>query len=258
MSHFEGTNAIQAWLRRLVLLGAAVLTLTGGCSCTPDDGTQPTVAAPGDKPDPLKKKPFEKPDLNILPQFSPEPPKTVERTPGDPTPKPDPNKSDPNAERGIDMDYIKPRHWVAVRERRQANDQDVPGGELVGELLSGSSQPIPLENVPYRLSVERDVALAKGRPKFPEYRFYAAPGRSPLWSSDLRDRDGTDYQPYSYGLSRLATQSYLFVILTEDPTRFKRWPDFDTMRTPARAGTRPISAWSCRSWKRPDCLCRAR
>jgi hypothetical protein len=222
----------------VILLGFVV----NGCSCSEDPQLTPQEQAAKQKKEEEEaakkkaKKPFDQPELFLLPQYSKEKPKAPEKptAPSPPSTLPPLGKL-PQEE--FEFDYVKPRHWQLARERRKSNDEDIPGGELVGTLINNSSVPLRLEDVPYEFEVRRHVSLAKGQAKYPEYQVYTTPDRSLLWNSQLRDgRSGSEYQQMSFPLTRLETQSYLLVILSTDATRFKNWRKLDTLRAPGPSG----------------------
>lgn len=226
-------------LFRFALLAILLGFVVNGCSCSEDPQLTPQEMAAKQKKEEEEaakkkaKKPFDQPELFLLPQYSNEKPKPTEKekqaTPLTPLA--------PQPQEEFEFDYVKPRHWQLARERRKANDEDIPGGELVGTLIDTSSNPTRLENVPYEFQVSRRVSLAKGQAKYPEYQIYTTPERSLLWNSQLRDgRSGSEYQQMSFPLTRLETQSYLLVILSPDATRFKNWRKLDTLRAPGPGG----------------------
>ncbi len=224
-------------LFRIALLAILLGFVVNGCSCSEDPQLTPQELAAKQKKDDEEatkkkaKKPFDPPELFLLPQYSNEKPKPPVKPPTPLTPLP------PQPQEEFEFDYVKPRHWQLARERRKANDEDIPGGELVGTMIDSSSTPMRLGQVPYEFEVRRRVSLAKGQAKYPEYQIYTTPDRSLLWSSLLRDgRSGNDYQQMSFPLTRLETQSYLLVILSSDTTRFKNWRKLDTLRAPGPSG----------------------
>ncbi len=224
-------------LFRFALLAILLGFVVNGCSCSEDPQLTPQELAEKQKKEEEEaakkkaKKPFDQPELFLLPQYSNEKPKPPEKSATPAAPTITPLGQQPQEE--IELDFMKPRHWQLARERRKSNDQDIPGGELVGTLLNGSSAPMRLEQVPYELEVRRHVSLAKGQVRYPEYQVYTTPDRSLLWNSVLRDgRSGSEYQQMSFPLTRLEAQSYLLVILSTDATRFKNWRKFDTLRAP--------------------------
>lgn len=232
-------------LFRLALLVILLGFVVNGCSCSEDPQLTPQELAEKKQKEEAEaakkkaKKPFDPPELFLLPQYSNERPKQSEK-PATPTPKETPSALTPlgqQPQEEFDFDFVKPRHWQLARERRKSNDQDIPGGELVGSLINGNSTPLRLEQVPYDFEVRRPVSLAKGQAKYPEYQIYTTPDRSLLWNSQLRDgRSGSDYQQMSFPLTRLETQSYLLVILSSDATRFKNWRRLDALRAPGPVG----------------------
>lgn len=224
---------------RFALLAILLGFVVNGCSCSEDPQLTPQEMAAKKKKEEEEaakkkaKKPFDQPELFLLPQYSNEKPKPAEKD-KQATPL-TPLAQQPQEE--FEFDYVKPRHWQLARERRKANDEDIPGGELIGTLIDNSSSPIRLENVPYEYEISRRVSLAKGQPKYPEYQIYTTPERSVLWSSTLRDgRSGSEYQQTSFPLTRLETQSYLLVVLSSDATRFNNWKRLDTLRAPGPGG----------------------
>jgi hypothetical protein len=237
-------------LFRFALLAILLGIVVNGCSCSEDPQLTPQEMAAKKKKEEEEatkkkaKKPFDQPELFLLPQYSNEKPKPTEKdkqatplTPKDQSPLAITPLAGGQPQEEFEFDYVKPRHWQLARERRKANDEDIPGGELVGTLIDTSSNPTRLENVPYEFQVSRRVSLAKGQAKYPEYQIYTTPERSLLWNSQLRDgRSGSEYQQMSFPLTRLETQSYLLVILSPDATRFKNWRKLDTLRAPGPGG----------------------
>jgi hypothetical protein len=242
---------VAPWYCWLML---AALCLLPGCSCSSADDpnnptattTDPAQQTPEEKAaaekkalaekraeeERLKKLPFERVDLSVLPQFNPELPKVPDKNSAK-NKKPTPAEEAAIAAANIDL--VKPRHWYAVRERRKANHQDYPGGMIHAE-LQASGGTASLEDTPYSLSVERDLGLARDVVKFPEYRVYIPPTSRTL-NTTLRDRQsGDEYQTENFPFSRMLPNSYLWVMITPDKAKFERWKRLDTFRAPATGG----------------------
>ena len=240
----SSTRPSRSVFFRFALLAILLGFVVNGCSCSEDPQLTPQELAEKQKKDEEEaakkkaKKPFDQPELFLLPQYSNEKPKPPEKTGAQKdagslaiTPLGQQSQEE------IELDLMKPRHWQLARERRKSNDQDIPGGELVGTLINSNSEPMRLEQTPYELEVRRPVSLAKGQAKYPEYQVFTTPHRSLLWNSQLLDgRSGSDYQQMSFPLTRLEAQSYLLVILSPDATRFKSWRRLNTLRAPGPSG----------------------
>jgi hypothetical protein len=118
----------------------------------------------------------------------------------------------PNALERIESSF-KPGHWSSATVEVIANRDDFRG-ELV-------TDPIELDNMPYRLGTSRPALLAKGQKKYLELTLYLPPGRRGLnINTRLLDRGAREILYASQPTVRLPDHQFYFFVLSRDPDRY--------------------------------------
>ena len=142
----------------------------------------------------------------------------------------------------------KPGHWISqVWPDVQANRGDFQG-ELHTEITDIGSRRVPLLAVPYEISNQRPVALAKGQPKSLE-SFTWIPLRQDARSVNFKlaaSGGGPAAIETSMGLLRMPSYRYHFVVLSQAASRYayldkKSWPRSACI-VPSRRPTRGRSS----------------
>jgi hypothetical protein len=116
----------------------------------------------------------------------------------------------------------KPGHWISqVWPEVKANRGDFQG-ELHTEITNLSDSKVPLVGVPYVLTNERPVALAKEQPKSLESCIWIPP-RQDARSVNLRlvaGSGGPTVLPDSLTLHRMPSYQYFFIVLSQKAGRY--------------------------------------
>ncbi|MDX1964408.1 MAG: hypothetical protein SFX18_14750 [Pirellulales bacterium] len=232
------------------MVGILLLSLAG-CSCSPDPATLAAEEAKQKEEEARRQNkipPFDPVQLDILPQVADQSQREQQKRSNkgkDSLPARD-------APDGISSDvellfgpmaplrnYVKPRHWSAVQERRKANDEDVPAGELRASVQTSDGDAVPLLDVPYSVTAARPVSLAKGKEKFLDYLLFTPPQSNQFLRTELLSSvGGPTASEEVLSLSSLPQQTYLMLLLSTDRSKYHYWADLDTIRAPATSELR--------------------
>ncbi len=134
----------------------------------------------------------------------------------------------------------KPGHYFSVRQRMKTNHFDFVG-ELTAELIETSgSSPAGREAPAFHLTDTRAAVLPKGQPKNLEQSLFAPrAGRQASLKTELHSRGGGGAaQTVAEPIRWMPDYQYHFVILTNDPLRYRNWEKLDALRGPSPFGNR--------------------
>jgi hypothetical protein len=131
---------------------------------------------------------------------------------------------------------VKPGHWTGLLVETKANHFDF-SGDLDSSALDARSNPLELENSPFRLLTSRSVALPKGQKKSLETIFFAPRGRTKTFIlNQLRDRQhgGEAWRDVEI-LSHMPDYQFYLFVLARDPSRYGYLKVLDCIQPPGEA-----------------------
>ena len=128
---------------------------------------------------------------------------------------------------------LKPGHWTSTWQRMRANFNDFIG-TLDIELLDDNHRQVALEHTRYSIEINRDVTLAKGKPRESEVDILL-PQRTPATRLEARIKDqdsGAEVFRYQPKLDPLPAYQYQLVVLAKEPSQYAFLKVTNTVRAP--------------------------
>ncbi|MBI3837075.1 MAG: hypothetical protein HY288_03970 [Planctomycetia bacterium] len=128
---------------------------------------------------------------------------------------------------------VKPGHWTGVLVETKANNFDF-SGDLNSSAVDGQSNPVDLENCPFRLLTSRSAALPKGQKKTLETIFFAPRGRTTTFVlNQLRNRQhGSEEWREMEVLPHMPDYQFYMFVLARDPSRYRYLKVLDCIQPP--------------------------
>jgi hypothetical protein len=128
---------------------------------------------------------------------------------------------------------LKLGHWTNAVLEMRTNNFDFQG-ELATEMVDLNSQPIDLDQMPFRIRTIRPALMSKGQKKFLEFSLFA-PVETPTRSAATRilARGGREILTDTQPVRTMPAHQYYFVVLAGVPDAYGFLRERNSIRAPA-------------------------
>jgi hypothetical protein len=136
---------------------------------------------------------------------------------------------------------LKLGHWTSAVLELRTNNFDFQG-ELATEMVDMNSQPIDLDQMPFRLRTIRPALMSKGQKKFLEFSLFA-PVEAPTRSAATRilARGGREILTDTQPVRSMPAHQYYFVVLAGVPDAYGFLKERNSIRAPAPEMLDPLA-----------------
>ncbi|HUY36499.1 MAG TPA: hypothetical protein VMV69_27430 [Pirellulales bacterium] len=137
--------------------------------------------------------------------------------------------------------YLKLGHWTSAVFDLRTNNFDFQG-ELATEMVDSRSQPVDLDQMPFRLRTIRPALMSKGQKKYLEFSLFApvdAPTRAA--ATRILARGGREIVAESQPVRPMPAHQYYFVVLSGSPNDYGFLKLKNSIRAPAPEMLDPLT-----------------